>query len=154
MPNISSRELEDHLGSKESMVDFMLRLDFYLPKMNSPLCTNYFMTGAYEDKLYCPKQSVVNVCHRVGVPTNDVLKAELIEAIDFNLDNNELGAKLFELRRHLSFADGDKQWMLTMLRHLKSDHRFFSKNYEPRKQKKNEIAGESQEKLDIVAKMG
>ena len=37
------KDLQDKLNSKDSMYDFMARLDFYLPNFKSPLCTILFM---------------------------------------------------------------------------------------------------------------
>ena len=37
------KDLQDKLNSKDSMYDFMARLDHYLPNYKSPICTILFM---------------------------------------------------------------------------------------------------------------
>jgi hypothetical protein len=63
-----------------------------------------------------------------------------MKAIEVNLVNHPLAEKLSELRRHLLLANADKQWMLTMLRHFNSTHRYFGKNFDPKSTKNEEDA--------------
>lgn len=116
----------------------MLRLDYHLPAIHCSLCTVYFMTEIYEDKLYCPKQSDVGVANRVSCSTMKEIKEELINVIEANLIDHPLSEKLFRLRRHLEYGNADKQWMLTMLRHFNDKHRYFDKTFEPKKPKNDE----------------
>ena len=117
------------------MYDFMLRLDYFLPVQNCSLCTVYFMIEIYEGKLYCPKQSEIPQANRLKCSTTKEIKDELLKVIEANLTNHPLAGKLFELRRHLMLGNADKQWMLTMLRHFDSTHKYFHKNFEPKKPK-------------------
>ena len=127
----------------------MCRLDYFLPRYESPICTAFFMTEAYEQKLYLPLQSAVNPCVRRTCPNNEDLRAELIAAVEVNLQT-EYGPRLYELRRHLQCSDpADKNWSMAMLRHFNAEHRFFKKNFEPKKKKagvNEEDEAERQEK--------
>jgi hypothetical protein len=128
----TTRDLQEHVSSKEGMYDLLLRVDYHLPAINCSLCTVYFMTEAYEGKLYCPLQSEVSQVYRLSWPSTQEVKSELITVIEANLAEHPLAEKLFELRRHLLLANADKQWMLTMLRHFNSTHRYFGKNFAPK----------------------
>jgi hypothetical protein len=74
------------------------------------------------------------------MPPNQEVKSELIRVIEANLNDHPLAEKLFELRRHLLLANADKQWMLTMLRHFNSTHRYFDKSFATKKTKNEEDA--------------
>ena len=73
--------------------------------------------------------------NRISCSTTKEIKDELLKVIEANLTDHPLAGKLFELRRHLMLANADKQWMLTMLRHFDSTHKYFHKNFEPKKPK-------------------
>ena len=83
------------------MFDFMLRLDYYMPEKNCSLCTVYFMTEAYEGKLYVPRQAELCQANRFSCSTTKEIKEELLNVIEANLTDHPLSDKLFELRRHL-----------------------------------------------------
>ena len=54
--------------------------------------------------------------------------------MECNFMHDDYGPLIRELHRHLTYATGDKHFMLVMLRHLDPKHRFFSKGFVSRQQ--------------------
>ena len=46
--NLSKDDLQYRINTPATLYDFLLRLDYMLPKLDSPLCTTAFMTQVYE----------------------------------------------------------------------------------------------------------
>ena len=63
------------------------------------------------------------------MPNLEEVRQALILVLEANFHLEELGPKLKELHRHLSYSMADKPYMLSMLRHFDKTHRFFSKTY-------------------------
>ena len=66
----TARDLQNHLSSKEAMYEFLLRMDYFLPDKNASICTMFFLTGAYEDLIYVPRQKDVPQAYRLSCPPN------------------------------------------------------------------------------------
>ena len=89
--SFSAADLFDRIRTKQAFYDFLIRLDFVLPDIKSSLCTTPFLTQCYETTLYCPKQSDVNVCIRVEMPSKDELRAALLVCLESNFTHANFG---------------------------------------------------------------
>ena len=49
-------DLQFKINTKESQYDFLLRLDLFMPSLDSPLCSTFFMTQCYERTIYVARQ--------------------------------------------------------------------------------------------------
>ena len=135
-PEVNQDEIQFKLNTKESQWDFLARLDYFLPKLESPLCTSVFLCNLYEGTIYAPKQMQMHPVQRMDIPPNEEIRQALLIAIENNLSHDEFGEKLHQLHRHLQSAMGDKGYMLAMLRHLDEDHRYFKKSFKGKERKK------------------
>ena len=73
---------------------------------------------------------------RLDIPSNEEVRQSLLIAIENNLTHAEFGDQLRELHRHLEQAMADKGYMLSMLRHLDEDHRYFQKTFKGKERSK------------------
>ena len=46
-------DLQHRVNTKASHYDFLVRLDYYLPKNDSPLCTTAYLVQCYDRSIYC-----------------------------------------------------------------------------------------------------
>ena len=101
----------------------MLRNGYCMPSYNSSLCCIKWMQRVRSGKYWCPKSKDIHPV-RVADPPK---KEELLDfLIQFSLDKKKpLGIK--EKRQP------DKQWALQILSVLKPDHKYFKKDYVPKR---------------------
>ena len=57
-----------------------------------------------------------------------------------------------ELHRHLTGSMGDKAYMLSMLRHLNEDHRYFKKSYKSKERAKHNATQIDRQKKEVLQK--
>ena len=50
-------ELEAKINTKQSQYDFLNRLDYFLPAIDSALCSTMYLNQVYENTIYAPKQN-------------------------------------------------------------------------------------------------
>lgn len=89
---------------------------------------------------------------RTDYPNQEEVRQALLLSLESNFLHGDYGARLRELHRHLSYAIGDKSWMLVMLRHLDPKHHFFSKGYQSRQKLQRVTDADHVDKKDIMRK--
>ena len=67
-------DLQHKINTKESQYDFLVRLDKFLPSINSPLCSTYFLSQAYEETIYVATQENVSPVQRCDLPNKEEVR--------------------------------------------------------------------------------
>ena len=120
-----------------------LKNNYYVPALNSPLCTKEFLLQVRSGEVWVPMLNDVKLGACPFPPSISVIQIALVEFLDQNVDacsDESAKPRIRVLANHLRARPGDKPFMLAILASISErKHRFFEKDYLPPKKQSMQI---------------